>query len=77
MDPTVSLKITTVYLDYDPFGQVTMFYCHSCRYPLLQYSGEIVTLLPGTQEFSPPIIIKCGNKHCGHKYALLGFIKSI
>jgi len=71
------LKLTTVYLDYDPQDQLTLFYCHRCRYPMFQYSGEIIQLLPGVGDFSPPIIIQCGNKDCKHKYAILGFIKPI
>lgn len=71
------LKLTTVYLEYNPMDQVVMFYCHLCRYPMFQYSGEIISLMPGMGDFSPPIIFQCGNNHCKHKYAVLGFIKPI
>lgn len=74
---SASEKLTTVYLNYDPTDQETMFYCHRCRYPMFQYSGEIIELLPGIGQFSPPLIIQCGNKDCKHKYAILGFIEPI
>lgn len=71
------LKLTTVYLEYHTGDNLEMFYCHHCRYPCFQYSGEIIQLLPGVGDFSPPIVFQCGNKECHHKYAVLGFIKPI
>ena len=45
-----------------------VFYCPKCRAPVIQYIGEMVTIVPGGSPSKVPIIVKCPNPKCGTKY---------
>ena len=55
-------KVTSVWLEPEIEGQrdkIKMFYCYNCRVPLIQYTGNIATIVPGRQPYEPSTILKC------------------
>lgn len=62
------VEYTSVWLKQNLNNDVKIFYCHLCRYPILQYQGDVVTLIPGEAPSQLPIIVQCKGKHCGNKY---------
>ena len=62
----ILIDYTSVWLRENLTNELELFYCPKCRYPLLQYQGDIVTLLPGTSQSRLPIVVQC--RSCSHKY---------
>lgn len=80
-------KCTTVWLESEIGSagndRLKMFYCFNCRIPLLQYSGRIMTVVPGSQPYEPGAVIKCkgnvpnqygGWEECGHYFSFVGSV---
>ena len=80
-------KITTVWLESEIGSggndKTKMFYCFNCRIPLIQYKGNVVTIVPGSQPYEPSTILKCkGNipnangtwEECGVHYSFAGTV---
>ena len=36
-----------------------MFFCFNCRVPVIQYRGDVQTIIPGNQPYTPNTIIRC------------------
>jgi len=64
------VEYTSVWIKKHKNKGIKIFYCHQCRYPVFQYEGDIVTLLPGSVPSPLPILCQCKGKNCGHKYVL-------
>lgn len=64
------INVTTVTLSHNTMspGFVTMFHCPVCGSPVVQYSGFVVSVFPGMEPCSLPLIVKCSNKVCSTKY---------
>jgi hypothetical protein len=61
--------ITSVFLLKSPTTERTIiYYCPYCRSPILQYQGAFVMEIPGGVPETFPLIVKCKNKECNHKY---------
>lgn len=45
-----------------------MFNCPTCRNPLFQYKGSLISILPGFAPAQVPIILQCSNSRCKQKY---------
>jgi hypothetical protein len=78
-------KVTTVWLEPENIGSrpvEKIFFCFSCRVPLIQYTGKVVTVVPGDQPYEPSTILKCkgsvkkGNiwEECGHYFCFVGSV---
>ena len=78
-------KVTTVWLEPEETGKIPqkkMFYCFNCRVAIIQYTGKVVTIVPGNHPYSPSTIIKCkGNvkkgsywEECGYFYCFVGSV---
>jgi hypothetical protein len=66
-------KITTVYLEfYEGYG-LHIYYCNSCRNPVMQYNGETMEEIPGFKRFTCMMIVQCKNPHCRRRYNFVGF----
>lgn len=61
-------RITSVWLEVNQSVGLEMFNCPTCKAPILQIQGDIVTMLPGESPSRLPIIIQCRNPNCGRKY---------
>lgn len=46
-----------------------IFNCPDCKNPVLQYRGEIASILPGFTPVELPIIVQCSNRDCRRKYS--------
>jgi hypothetical protein len=79
-------KVTTVWLEPEigPDGDRTkMFFCFNCRIPLIQYVGDVVTIVPGGSPYQPSTVLKCKGsvqtpdgswEACGHKYCFISAV---
>lgn len=58
-------KVTTVWLSEGGknLDNLKMFYCPNCRTPVVQYQGDVITLVPGNAPYTPRTIIKCRGDH--------------
>lgn len=63
----IKTDYVSVWLQENPKG-LEMFYCPKCRFPILQFEGEIVTILPGGSPSRLPLVIQCRGQNCGRKY---------
>ena len=80
-------KVTTVWLESEVGARgndkTKMFFCFNCRIPLIQYTGGIMTVVPGGAPYIPSTVLKCkGNvqnsdgtwEECGQLYSFVGSI---
>lgn len=78
-------KVTTVWLEPEKTCKSDwekMFYCFNCRSPLIQYTGKVITIVPGDQPYEPSTIIKCkGNikkgtmwEECGYYFCFIATV---
>jgi len=79
-------KIVTVWLESEIEGSVDrlkMFFCFNCRIPTIQYKGNIITIVPGSQPYENYTVLKCkGNvqnsngdwQECGVHYSFAGTV---
>ena len=69
-------KTISVFLEkHDDGDQIHIFYCPSCRNPILQYQGETVLILPGLSPTKLPLLVKCKNKNCERVYNFEAFVE--
>lgn len=61
-------RMTSVWLEVNQSSGVEMFNCPTCKAPVLQIQGDVVTMLPGESPSKLPIIIQCRNPMCGRKF---------
>ena len=79
-------KVTTVWLDAETEGvgdKTTLFFCFNCRIPLIEYEGNVLTIVPGKSPYSPNTTQKCKGtvklrngewEECGMYYSFQGAI---
>ena len=80
-------KVTTVWLDSEIGARgndkVKMFFCPNCRIPIIQYTGNIATIVPGGSPYIPSTILKCKGsvqnpdgtwEECGHLYSFVASV---
>lgn len=74
-DKTINdVQITSVILHRDKTDKehtkLYLFHCIRCGNPVVQYQGFIVNILPGMAPIELPIVVRCNNSSCKHKYAM-------
>lgn len=47
-----------------------MWNCPTCKNPVFQYKGDVISITPGETLVEIPIIIQCSNSNCRQKYLL-------
>lgn len=79
-------KPTTIFLEPEISGagdKVKMFFCFNCRIPLIEYTGKVITVIPGHHPYEPSTVLKCkGNvqkrdgiwETCGYYYSFIGSV---
>ncbi len=79
-------KITSVYLEPEVEGEgdkIKMFFCFNCKVPIIEYTGKVVTIIPGRTPYTPSTILKCKGsvqrrdgdwEECGIYYSFLGSV---
>jgi len=80
-------KITTVWLDPDNAdnSRIKLFHCFNCRTPVLEYSGKVVSIIPGGAPISPNTQQQCKGKvwhgtqveKCGIFYTFMGSVFTV
>jgi hypothetical protein len=72
-DKVKNIQITTVTISHDlddPQGtKMYIFHCTSCGSPMFQYSGFIISILPGLSPVKLPSVLRCPNSRCKHNYS--------
>jgi RNase P subunit RPR2 len=64
---------TSVWLRENLTKDIQIFFCPVCRNGVIQYRGDIVSIIPGTSESQLPIIVLC--KKCRTKYIFHQVVK--
>jgi len=81
-------KPVSVWLEPEKEGEgfqdkVKMFYCYNCRIPLIEYQGNVVSIIPGRSPYTPATILKCKGsvqvgagewEECGIYYSFVGVV---
>ena len=80
-------KPTSIWLEAEMDGGGSdlrkLFNCFNCKMPVIQYIGEVITIVPGKTPYSPGTILKCrGNvrmedssyERCGMEYIFQGVV---
>jgi hypothetical protein len=67
------MQVTTVILHKDltdkDNDKIYLFHCIVCGNPVIQYQGFVTQILPGLAPIDLPVIARCNNSTCKHKYA--------
>jgi len=71
----IQTEYTTLTLTNNKKSDLKVYYCSTCRYPLLQFKGDLIQELPGCKEVELPIILQCKNPTCGRKYLINAIVK--
>lgn len=71
----IQTTYTTLYLQSNKKAELKIYYCSTCRCPLLQFKGDLVQELPGLTEAKLPMIIQCRNPQCGRKFMVTAIVK--
>lgn len=74
-DKQIRQEYTTVTLKENPDKEFKIFYCHQCRYPVFQYKGDVVQILPGMSPTRVPTMHQCKGRNCGIKYQITPLVK--
>lgn len=68
------LRVTTVVIEQSMENEqemkLSMFFCYNCQNPILQYGGNIASLIPGYVKTDYPILTMC--KNCKKLYSFTG-----
>jgi len=79
-------KLTTVFLEPEVEAysdKVKMFYCFNCRTPIIEYTGRVMTIVPGRSPVEPSTRLKCKGsvqrrdgewEECGVYYSFVGSV---
>jgi hypothetical protein len=75
-------KVETIWLDAEISTngepKTKLFRCPNCGLPIVEYTGEIVRIIPGLHLYNPSIIIKCkGSVPVNIKYKEYFIVKSL
>lgn len=71
----VRTEYTSVTIKENPDKDFKIFYCHQCRYPVFQYMGDVVQILPGMTPTKVPTMHQCKGRNCGIKYLIHALVK--
>ena|SRR3990167_786899 len=56
-------KVCTIWLDAEigegGYDKDKMFFCFNCRVPLIEYSGNVMSAVPGKAPYEPSTVLKC------------------
>lgn len=68
------LRVTTVVIEQVQTDaqsmKLNMFFCFNCQNPILQYSGDVASIIPGYVKTEYPIFTMC--KNCKKLYSFTG-----
>lgn len=81
-------KPVTVWLEPEKEGEdyqdkVKLFFCYNCRIPLIEYQGNVMTIIPGRSPYTPATVLKCKGsvqigtdewEECGMFYSFVGSV---
>lgn len=66
------VAVTSVILQMDQMDpdstRLYMFHCSKCGSPVIQHTGFVARILPGNIPFPLPLVTRCPNRDCKHKY---------
>lgn len=71
----IQTTYTTLYLQSNNEAELKIYYCSTCRCPLLQFKGDLIQELPGLAEAKLPMILQCRNPSCGRKYMVIAIVR--
>lgn len=87
-------KVTSVWLESEEsnsaiessdYYKLKMFYCPSCRVPVIQYQGDVIRIVPGNHPYTPKTVIKCKGslkdddgiwEECGMYYSFMAVVNN-
>lgn len=52
-----------------------VFFCPDCRNAVIEYCGEVVSIIPGGSPQELPITVFCKNHRCKRKYIFSYFVE--
>jgi len=67
-DTVQDIEVTTITLIENYQGGHKMWNCPTCKRPIFQYRGRVVSLVPGEVPVEIPILLQCSN--CKQKYLI-------
>lgn len=62
-DPHTPYPVT-ITLVADPQERLKMFFCFNSQTPLIQYKGQVISVLPGLSAYEPYTLLKCKDSRC-------------
>lgn len=69
-------KVVSVWLEENPKKEMKMFHCFNCRYYVMKYTGDVVSIIAGVdKEARLPIETMCPGRNCRVKYHFHGILK--
>jgi len=71
----IQTAYTTLTLVANKDAELKIYYCSTCRCPLIQFKGDLLQELPGLKEVKLPILLQCRNQECGRKYLINAIVK--
>ena len=66
---TKDLDVITVSI-VENLGYWKMWNCPTCKAPVFQYKGRILSIVPGFVPTEVPILVQCSNRECRQKYLI-------
>ena len=64
------IDVVTVAVVENYTDNFKMFNCPTCKNPVFQYKGRLVSIIPGYAPTEIPVVIQCSNTNCRQKYLL-------
>ena len=68
-------EITSVFLVEKEQTNYEIYYCSSCRMPVIQHKGRVIMEVPGEAPADFPLLSKCRNRDCPRLYLFQGTVK--
>lgn len=81
-------KVITVWLTSENEGysdKKRMFFCFNCRVPIIEYEGDVISMVPGGSPYSPSTALKCKGsvrrkdgdwEFCGNYFVFVGSVQT-
>ena len=69
-DQIKDIDVVTVTLVEHRGSGFKMFNCPTCKNPIFQYKGRLVSIVPGYTPTKIPVVKQCSNNNCRQKYLL-------
>ena len=64
------IDVITVAIAENFTNNMKMFNCPTCKNPVFQYKGRLVSIIPGFAPTEVPTIVQCSNSNCRQKYLI-------